>query len=434
MQRYQKSTTSIPDGAQSSSSSDSVGLEKKGAAAHSFKYKGAVLVLFGFIVALCTGIRIGKMNTIPCPGPDSSNTDLTFDVDTIKSKSAETTTSAIAQTAASSSIQGKEMTWPNWPAVAHEELWHPLVFKGNSFVHRARDIVLTPDPKSGKTLLDDFLKVYSERPDKVNKCGIRINHALALFVTIRQLKPTLVVESGVNAGVSTYFIRAAMPDAKIYALDPEEEPICKQGKRWIDPSGKTTYFTGKKFVDLADHNWREMIKNGEMIPESTLVFLDDHLHAIRRMPAFIKAGIRHVMIEDNYKMGEGATMADKRGTPKQAFSNKERREDAEWLFNNVVSYSEFPPLLPPSMSKESQEPRKPAGGFMVASDSNLDIVSPILRPDLDPNDMKIFEGIAATLDLDQKMIDFNSYMQFMNYNQICYLELLPMPDHLAATL
>jgi hypothetical protein len=125
------------------------------------------------------------------------------------------------------------MTWPNWPAVAHEELWHPLVFKGDSFVHRAREIVLTPDPKSGKTLLDEFIKVYAKRPDKVNMCSIRINHALALFVTVRQIKPTLVVESGVNTGVSTYFIRAAMPDAKIYALDPEDEPICQQGKRWI---------------------------------------------------------------------------------------------------------------------------------------------------------------------------------------------------------
>ena len=428
MQRYTKSTSSIPDGAERS-----VGHERKAAAAGSFKYKAATSLL-KLIPVLFLGIFIGEMNPIPRPGLDSSSSSSILSPwdDTIKSKS-ETTTSAIAQTAASS-IKGKEMTWPNWPAVAHEELWHPLVFKGDSFVHRARDIVLTPDPKSGKTLLDEFIKVYAERPDKVNMCGIRINHALALFVTVRQLKPTLVVESGVNAGVSTYFIRAAMPDAKIYALDPEDEPICEQGKRWIDPSGKTTYFTGKSFIDIADHNWREMIAKGDMIPESTLVFLDDHLHAIRRIPALIKAGIRHVMIEDNYKMREGATPKDKKGTPKQAFSNRMRKLDAEWLFNNLVSYSEFPPLVPPIMAKESPEPRKGAGGFMVAGDSNLDIVAPILRPDLDPNDMKIFEGIAATLKFDQKMIDRNSYMQFMNYNQICYLDLLPMPKHLAETL
>jgi hypothetical protein len=117
-------------------------------------------------------------------------------------------------------------------------------------------------------------------------------------MTVRQLQPTFVVESGVNAGVSTYFIRAAMPDTKIYALDPEKESICDQGKRWIDPSDKTTYFTGDKFIDLAKHQWRDMIKKGEMNPSKTLIFLDDHLHAIRRIPALIKAGIRHVVVED----------------------------------------------------------------------------------------------------------------------------------------
>ena len=331
----------------------------------------------------------------------------------------------------------REHTWPDWPAVAHEELGHPLVFKGNSFIDKTRDIILTPDPKTGKTLLDEFIDIYSVRPDKVNMCGIRINHALALFVTLRQIKPTLVVESGVNAGVSTYFIRAAMPDAKIYALDPEVKPICDQKERWIDPSNKTTYFVGKSFIDVADHDWREMTDNGQMDPSSTLIFVDDHLHAIERIPALIKAGIRHIMIEDNYKMGEGATKWDKLGTPKQAFklsASKVRRADAEWLFNNLVVYSEFPPLVPAIMAKEYLGARKIAGGFMVAADKNLDIVGPILRPDLDPNDMKIFKDMATTLNITHTMVDKRSYLQFMNYNQITYMELLPMPKHLADTL
>lgn len=341
-----------------------------------------------------------------------------------------------------------KLTWPNWPATAYEELNHPLVFKGNSFVQRTRDLVLAPDPnKPDRTLLDEFIEVYKARPDQVNMCGIRINHALALFLTVRQIKPTLVVESGVNAGVSTYFIRAASADTKIYALDPEDKPICGQKKRWIDPSDKTTYFIGDKFVDVADHNWREMTANGEMIPESTLIFLDDHMHVIERIPALIKAGIRHVMVEDNYKHGEGATVWDKTGSPKQAFNDHEvvphynmakrntyvayQEKDAEWLFNNLISYSEFPPIVPPIMSKEYQGERKPAGGFMHAADKNDDIVAPVLRPDLDQNDMKIFKDMATALDLDVTMVDRDSYLQFMNYNQIMYMELLHMPHHLA---
>jgi hypothetical protein len=356
--------------------------------------------------------------------------------------------------ALSSSTKMKEMTWPNWPAVAYEGLFHPLVFKGDSFVHNIRNIVLAPAAGltnsvtdgttttngTAKTVLEEFIDIYKNRPDKVNMCGIRINHALALFVTVRQLQHELVVESGVNAGLSTYIIRAAAPDTEIYALDPEVEAICNQGKRWIDTSDKTTYFTGEKFVDLADHDWRAKFAEGTMDPEKTLIFIDDHLNAIERLPALIKAGIRHVVVEDNYKAFKGATQADKHGCPKQAFNahNTRRRnasmQDGTWLFNNLVSYAEFPPLVPPIMAKDSPEPLKKEGGFMVAADDNLDIVGPILRPDLDDDDMKIFKNVAKALDLDPSMVERNSYMQFMNYNQICYLNLLPMPAHLSAKL
>ena len=389
--------------------------------------------LIGLLPMLCLGIFIGK--------PYQHHPAEIVIFEETASTNAKPANGVEVGSISSSSTTTKTITWPDWPSVAHEELGHPLVFKGDSFVQKARDILLgSGDGGAGtsKTLLDDFIKVYKDRPDKVNLCGIRINHALALFMTVRQLQPTLVVESGVNAGVSTYFIRAAMPDAKIYALDPETEAICDQGKRWIDPSGKTTYFTGDKFIDLAEHQWRDMIEKGEMDPSKTLIFLDDHLHAIRRIPALIKAGIRHVIIEDNYKIGEGGTQEDKKGTPKQAFNanvrDVDRKADAIWLFNNLVAYAEFPPLVPPIMAKENTSPRKRAGGFMVAADDNKDIVAPILRPDLDPNDAKIYEKLAASLDLDHKMLDSNSYMQFMNYNQICYLELLPMPSHLAETL
>ncbi len=93
-----------------------------------------------------------------------------------------------------------------WPGVPKEKLGCPLVVKGSNFL--------------------PFLR---NRPDKVNLCGIRFNHALALFATIKHLKPTAIIESGVNAGLSTYIMRgAAGPNTKIFAIDPLEKPICEQ--------------------------------------------------------------------------------------------------------------------------------------------------------------------------------------------------------------
>ena len=127
---------------------------------------------------------------------------------------------------------------------------------------------------------------------------------------------------------------------------------------------------------------------------------------------------------------KGATVNDKRSTPKQMFYGQKWKKEGDWLFNNIVAYAEFPPIIPPIMAKEFKGERKEAGGFMVASDENEDIVHPILRPDLNDDDLKIYTDIATKLDIDPTLEDKMSYMQFMNYNQICHLELLPMPDTL----
>lgn len=120
-------------------------------------------------------------------------------------------------------------------------------------------------------------------------------------------------------------------------------------------------------------------------------------------------------------------MDDKRSTPKQYFHAQKYKTEADWLFRNTKIYAEFPPLVPPIMAKAFSGTRKPAGGFMVASDKNTDIVHPILRPDTSEEDKKLYERISMELGLFPSLADKDSYMQFMNYNQICYLELLPVP-------
>lgn len=307
-----------------------------------------------------------------------------------------------------------------------------MVAKGDSFYDHARDLFFG-DGKTDTSLLDEFLKLYKERPDPVNLCGVRINHAMALFLAVKQLNPTLVVESGVNAGLSTYLIRGASPTTRIFAIDPLDTPICDQGERWIDPSDLTTYYTGSNFVDIMDMDWEAMFKRQEFDPESVLVFLDDHLHAYERIAKVMAHGIRHVVVEDNYKLEEGATRLDKMSTPKQMFSGPQWKSKGDWLWERLGAYSEFPHLVPPIVAKESKQPRKAAGGFMVASDLNLDIVPPMLRPDLDASDASSYQKIAAYLEIDPTLKDNLSYMQFMNYNQFCYLHILPEAAATAST-
>ena len=54
------------------------------------------------------------------------------------------------------------------------------------------------------------------------------------------------------------------------------------------------------------------------------------------------------MLEDNYKLGEGATPGDKAGfTMKQLFAKPSPNPDSEFLFHQLISYAVFPPIVPP---------------------------------------------------------------------------------------
>eukprot|EP00540_Astrosyne_radiata_P021111 CAMPEP_0116854620 /NCGR_PEP_ID=MMETSP0418-20121206/18723_1 /TAXON_ID=1158023 /ORGANISM="Astrosyne radiata, Strain 13vi08-1A" /LENGTH=320 /DNA_ID=CAMNT_0004487461 /DNA_START=164 /DNA_END=1122 /DNA_ORIENTATION=- len=303
--------------------------------------------------------------------------------------------------------------------VGQEGQWNRLVriwSKSDKFVKDSRKLLLRD--------LEEFLALYAERPDKTNLCGIRFNHAYALWITIRYLNPTSIIESGVNAGQSTYFMRNASSTAMIYAIDPLDKPICDQKVRWMDP-GKSEYFVGKTFQDIQKIDWQSKIRSGALDPNRTLVFLDDHRNVFKRFGMFMKLGMRHIMLEDNYKEREGATQLDKEGfTMKQMFARRDG--DAEFLFHQLISYAEFPPLVPPIMARENKETRKRAGGFMHANDRNHDVVAPILRPDIDAEDMALYERICKQIRVDPALKDKESYMQLMNYNQICYMELRPM--------
>ena len=139
----------------------------------------------------------------------------------------------------------------------------------------------------------------------------------------------------------------------------------------------------------------------------------------------MKFGFRHVLLEDNYKAGEGATGEDKAGwTPKQMFARNDA--DANFLWHSLESYAEFPPLVSPILSSgRGQQVRKAAGGFLHHLDRNHDIVAPILRPETVEDDRVIYESICKRLGLDPKMLDNGSYMQILNYNQFAYMQVRP---------
>ena len=276
--------------------------------------------------------------------------------------------------------------------------------------------------------LNEFLEVYKNRPDKSNTCGIRINHSLAIYTVTKRLQPTTIIESGVNSGQSTYFFRKAAPNARIISIDPLEKPICGQAARWIDDTNNE-YLTGDDFVDFDAINWQERIKRGKLDPSSTLVFVDDHIGFFKRFPTFVRHGFRHLINEDNYKLGKGATPGDRQGyAPKQMYA-KPNNDDTIWLFHNLKRYAEFPPLVPPIVTSHKT---KRQGGFLHHTDDLAFVEEPLLRPDISGSDKEILEKICSELGVDADMKDSESYQELMGYNFIAYMELVPLSPQLVA--
>lgn len=211
----------------------------------------------------------------------------------------------------------------------------PVKIGDTTVVDSTRDAFINGDG------LAEFLAAYSRRPDTTNVCGMQVSHSFAVWHVVRSLKPTAIIESGVNAGHSTWIMRAAAPQARIISIDPSTTPICGQQKRWIDDTNNE-YLVGDDFKDFAEIDWGNHTK---VDPSSTLVFFDDHQESYKRIAVLQKYGFKHVMFEDNYPEGEG----DLNGwSLKQVFQRPDGNTDKEWLLQQFDSYAEFPPVLLPT--------------------------------------------------------------------------------------
>jgi len=133
----------------------------------------------------------------------------------------------------------------------------------------------------------------SSKCDMTNLGGMGPSHQFALWLILRMLQPSCVVESGVFNGRTTWLVRQALGDAaRLILLSPDS-----QRNRYID-QGNAVYLTGKDFVDFANVDWKRL----EIDQERTLVIFDDHMSAKRRLDEARRAGFTHVVWDDNFPL------------------------------------------------------------------------------------------------------------------------------------
>lgn len=161
-----------------------------------------------------------------------------------------------------------------------------------------------------------FFKAYHEQRElfgKGNRGGNGLFHSLAIWVTLRRLRPLVVVESGVLHGQTSWLIRRATAEWTPYLIrfDPGNG---KNFQIWRDSlSNGTIDFLDQSFVDISSLQWKNALPSKvRAIPMSKwLIFFDDHTDHLSRLKVARDIGARHVLFDDNYIAGFGDSFSVK---------------------------------------------------------------------------------------------------------------------------
>jgi hypothetical protein len=205
--------------------------------------------------------------------------------------------------------------------------------------------------------LEEFSRLYETRPIRDNTGGMKAPHMFSAWFGLKRLKPKAVIESGIWHGQGTWLIEQACPDAELFCIDINLEPLRYRSQR-------ARYFTR----DFSTLEWNTLPK------EETVLFFDDHQNAYERLKTVRWFGFRHAFFEDNYPPTHGDCYSLKKVwmhagfrppapnlTPVDRAKGQVRRLlgvseppqveiapnsiDATYLRANLEAYYEFPPIF-----------------------------------------------------------------------------------------
>ena len=141
--------------------------------------------------------------------------------------------------------------------------------------------------------LREFARVMRARPFD-NAQGLRGVSAFALYWFVRRLAPSVVFESGVWRGFSTWLIEQAAPQAEIHCFDPL---FLLEGLIPRRRLGQT-YRSRRACYSSQDFSCAPI---DALVAEraDALAFFDDHQNKLPRLRQCLAAGVKHVIFDDN---------------------------------------------------------------------------------------------------------------------------------------
>lgn len=129
----------------------------------------------------------------------------------------------------------------------------------------------------------EFRKVFLDSPVTGNVYGANFPSGVNLFCLARHLKPSLIVESGVYKGQSSYFLASACPTARVLAFDPNLSEVKHRAAG----------------VVYNEHDWINTDVRCNA-PDTGLCFFDDHQNQALRVIQAYERGFRHILFDDSW--------------------------------------------------------------------------------------------------------------------------------------
>jgi len=276
-----------------------------------------------------------------------------------------------------------------------------------------------PTPEIVKKFWQFYL-IYQQRPIAINSGGIKIEHMFALWFILTELKPEVVIESGLWYGQSSWLIEQAVPEARIIGLDPILRP-----QRYIP--ARADFST----LDFCRHDWAREL--GGVPPEAVVCFFDDH-HGMTRLFQARESGFRHVIYEDNFAHPGGNFNHD--FSPKWILMAYKYQNDPERLCRGLIDFSRRNPAYAKDVLASAERFSSPDGvrryedcvGFFENA-VNVYCEFPPLLP-LDPTriDTSWPDSLAAEIPPPVfQQLDLPLSPSEFDYNFIAYLDLRAVP-------
>jgi len=144
---------------------------------------------------------------------------------------------------------------------------------------------------------NSFADIITTKPWQTNEGGLNTHGLFFLYCVLKELKPKVVIESGIWKGVSTWLIEKTLPNTDIICIDPPALGYEKVNPNWFVYKSKTAQYSSVDFLEQT-FNLTD--------PDEALVFFDDHQDHGPRINHCYNLGITNIILDDNYKSKAGS--------------------------------------------------------------------------------------------------------------------------------